>query len=514
MKCARRAPVASAFIAALVASSCGAGDAEYGAPLGGDGAWSVSVRLPEHVEPAYEHIILVTIDTLRSDHVSSYGYFRQTTPYLDSLAEGGVLFENAVAAVSQTAPSHASMMTGLSLYEHGVSENGYVLSPDANDLARVFAGAGYDTAAFLSAGFLAGIAGHFGHVEADGQVARDVFGQAEAWLQAPERKARSFVWIHTFDAHRWRFTSHPPERLIDIVRGGTQESDAEIYGRVAAIHGLPAALPDGTVDLDWIVSVRELGRIEGETVRDYLDFIDAYDALILYGDFALRAFHESVEAMKLPGRTLWIVTSDHGEGLASHRVAGHGNRLFQEQLSVPLVVFANDDSLTPRRVPDVVQLIDLYPTLLATLDARTTGLSPELNGASLWPLLRGDEATVGRPAFSQRRSIEDDAGEDRAGVGRQSRVNVPSQANIGELFAIQTARYKLIKGESTEQLFDLEADPLELNDIADEAAAEADRLRALLDERLEYYRLRRPARRDQDLSDETMEELRALGYVD
>ena len=501
----------------LAMTACGSeGSAEhgYGATLEGDGEWPVSVRLPNEREPEFEHVILITYDTLRADHVSSYGYFRKTTPFLDSLAERGAVFENAICSVSQTAPSHASIMTGLSLYEHGVSENGYALSPDANDLARVFSDAGYDTGAFLTVSFLSELAHHFDHVSTTGLVALDVFEEAADWLAAPERAERSFVWIHSYDPHRWRHTDNPPTQALESIKRVTSGSDEEVYARVAQLHGLPPAAPSGEVDLDWIVSIPTVGRIEGKTIRDYLDFVDVYDALIRYGDKALRKFHAEVEAMNLPGRALWIVTSDHGEGLASHQIAGHGNRLFQEQLRVPLILFASDGSIAPRRIAALVQLVDLYPTLLETLGARVSGLSDELNAASLWPLLRGENTSASQVAYSQRRWIDDDAGEDRAGPVPQSRRNPASSKNLGELFSIQTERYKYLRGESNEQLFDLAADPLELTNIVAQAPEVAARMRALLERRLEYYRARRSESRTQEVSDEMQAELRALGYVD
>src|SRR6185436_12408394 len=192
--------------------ACGGGEAQApvpGGPLPVPGThWPVSVERLGEERPNYEHLVLVTIDTLRADHVSCYGYPRETTPFLDSLAERGVRFTRAMSAVSHTAPSHATMLTGLVPAVHGVLHNGENLDPGALDLARLFASAGYETAAFLNVEFLRGIAGSFGRTEAfavtDGHDSADVVDAALAWMEKERKGERFFLWVHLYDPHEWR----------------------------------------------------------------------------------------------------------------------------------------------------------------------------------------------------------------------------------------------------------------------------------------------------------------------
>ena len=167
------------------------------AATGGQADWPVRFDVDPDVEPIYERVILVTIDTLRADHVTSYGYRRRTTPFLDSLTDESVLFDRAIASVSHTAPSHASMLTGLPPIVHGVQQNGDQLAPGvAVHVARLFRKAGFETAAFLNVSFLSGVAQAFEHVDVQTQRGEPVADATIAWLQDAERSGRFFLWVH------------------------------------------------------------------------------------------------------------------------------------------------------------------------------------------------------------------------------------------------------------------------------------------------------------------------------
>lgn len=499
----RRASLAAALL--VVCGSCG--DDAPTPVTGGEEGWPVSVELgTPDPELAFERVILVTIDTLRADHVSSYGYFRPTTPFLDSLAERGALFERAVAAVSHTAPSHATMLTGLVPLEHGVLENGTLLPEEAMDLARMFGAAGRPSAAFLSVGFLEGIAGSFDHVRVEKQSSVPLVQAAMQWLSNERTSERFFLWLHMYDPHRWRFVDRAPRAQLEAIRRGTERDDDALYDALEELHGLPRLAPDEPFALPWTVTIRGEVELETRTRRDYLDFIDTYDAQIRLSDDLLRALYEHVEGLGLGGRTLWVVTSDHGEGLASHGAAGHGSWIYQEQLLVPLVVHASDGAIPARRIPNLVQHVDLFPTLAATLGARVHGLEPGLHGQSLWPLLRaGAGDWIDRPAFSQRKEMPLDG-------PAEAMADAPH--NAGELFSLQSDRHKyLLRELGPDEFFDLELDPLELEDRSAEASTEASALRALLEARIEIYRARGAGAEPAPVSAEWAEELRKLGYA-
>src|SRR5262245_29954999 len=198
-------------MALAMAASCAPSTSEEAARE--RGSWPVAVERSSDAQPAYDRVVLVTIDTLRADHVSCYGYPRATTPFLDALAARGVRFTRTYAAISHTAPSHATMLTGLVPAVHGVVNNGGRLDPEAADLAKAFAGAGFESAAFLNVRFMSGIAASFGHVVVCAlgpepthklQTGADVVDAAISWLEHERRTERFLLWVHLYDPHKWK----------------------------------------------------------------------------------------------------------------------------------------------------------------------------------------------------------------------------------------------------------------------------------------------------------------------
>jgi arylsulfatase A-like enzyme len=440
----------------------------------------VAVELGGGERHPYDRVVLVTIDTLRADHVSALGYRRATTPFLDARARGGVLFTRAQATISHTAPSHTSLLTGLPPLVHGVLHNGYRLDPAAVDLARVFAAAGFETAAVVNTEFLAGVAAWFRTVKPTTERGEEVTRLAREWLTGERESERFLLWVHYFDPHRWKDLAVEVEGE-KLWRGATPEGFEEY---VLELHGLTR---ESLLAQRWETV---LGKpVELDSVERYLRFVDAYDTLVRYADQQLETLHAAVEALALPGRTLWVVTADHGEGLASHGTDGHGGHIYQEQLHVPLVLWASDGSLAPRRVDALVSHLDLFPTLVEALGGVVRGPEGLVEGRSLWPLARGEGTPGPRAVFAQRKPT-------------------------GEaLFALVGERHKLLELERTgDELYDLAADPRELENLLDALPAERDELAAELARRLELFR-RYERGTEQEIPAEWLEELRDLGYV-
>ena len=287
-------------------------------------------------------IVLVSIDTLRADHVGAYGAKTGATPNLDALAADGVLFENALTPVPITLPAHTSMLTGLLPHRHGVRDNGlYRLPADVPTLAAVLAAAGYDTAAVVGAAVLDreyGLGRGFGRY--DDQVG------GPGGLTIPERKAAAvtdaalaaaaglrppfFLFVHYYDPHA---AYNPPSPW------------AERF----------AARP--------------------------------YDGEVAYADAEFGRLRRELVARGLGGSSIFALASDHGEGLGEHGEATHGPFLYQATLHVPLVVAAPGRWPAGRRVKGLVSIIDLVPTLLA-LAGRP--VPPGLDGRDIGPSVRGE----------------------------------------------------------------------------------------------------------------------------
>ncbi len=430
--------------------------------------------------PRRPNIVLVTVDTLRADHCSAYGYARPTTPHLDRLAQDGVLFEAAYAPMATTGPSHASMFTGLAPRSHGLLKNGHPLRQDLTTLAESLSGRGYQTAAFVSSYVLNrsfGLSQGFATYDDDfaegrpsgrtrvweGQRVPEEFdrladqtrSRAVRWLLdnghlSPGRGTPPFfLWVHLFDPHH-PYDPPPEHRLFS-----------------------PTQIDAGELEVTKA----------------------AYDGEVHFADEELGKL---VEAFRGAGRlddTLLIVAGDHGEGLMDHGHMYHGLQLYEEAVRVPLVIHW-PKRLRPHKVREPISLVDLSPSLLAlTRQAESSGIR---GAANLVPLLRGAAGAAESPIFLERRHYE-------TGV-------VLGFAVKGPKLGVRKGRFKYIDApeEGTSELFDLEADPRERSNLLPQQRQKADQLAELLKRWVETTPAPPPA---QILSEEAAERLRSLGYV-
>jgi arylsulfatase A-like enzyme len=421
----------------------------------------------------------VTIDTLRADHVGAYGYPRDSTPFLDRLAAEGVLFENAFSASSHTGPSHASMMTALQPFQHGLLENGHPLPPGHRTLADLLSAAGYETAAFTSVGFLSELAQGFDRFDAAWRTGDATTDAALAWLDAREPEAPPFfLWLHLYDPHKLRGPRQKLQPDAAHLRLETPEARRRFLDYLDA-RGLPP------------------GYYPSEEAL--LERFDLYDAGIRFADRQVARLHSRVREVA-PGAR-WIVTSDHGEGMGNHEYDEHGQYLYDEQIRVPLIVAGVDGP--PRRVRRMVRLVDLYPTVAAWLGGAAPGLGEgRLQGHPLFGAPEEGGALSPRLAFGERRP------KDQAAHRRRW--------EDGEVYAFRGRDFKYVYHSAGEdELYDLAADPLELANLAGEAP---ERVAALREALLAYVEgtavrgAREPA--DEDALREHEKELRALGYID
>jgi arylsulfatase A-like enzyme/cytochrome c-type biogenesis protein CcmH/NrfG len=272
--------------------------------------------------PAIRHVLFITIDTLRADHVGAYGYAAARTPALDRVAREGVVFERAYATAPITLTSHASLMTGRYPPGHGARHNGMRLDPGTPTLAERFSAAGYTTAAFVAAfpldrrfGLIKGFHAYGDTMprDANGRVTNErpgrlVVDEALAWLGA-HRQEKIFLWVHLFEPHA-------------------------PYGR-----------PGG----------------QGSTIARYDDDVaeaDAQAARLLDALGDLRA------------STLLVIAGDHGEAFGEHGEISHSIFTYDTTLRVPLVV-SGPGLAGGTHVPDAVSLVDVAPTV-----ASLAGLGP------------------------------------------------------------------------------------------------------------------------------------------
>jgi len=418
---------------------------------------------------ARANVVIVTIDTVRRDHLAPYGAPFET-PTASRLAKEGAVFEHAVSQVPLTLPSHSSIFTGLYPPHHTVRDNGgFVLGADVTTLAERFLAAGYRTAGFVSSYVLHsrwGIGqGHetyddlFDYKGLEGRALTDVerpagpvIDAALEWLRQPQRANRPFyLWVHLYDPH------HPYE-------------PPEEYRRKAPTP---------------------------------------YAGEVMYADAQVGRLLDALDALGLRKTTAVVLLSDHGESLGEHAEPTHGIFLYGASLDVPLIVSppigasigAPALSMAGRRVRGVARLVDVTPTVL---DLVGLPVPPGLDGVSLLPIVAQEAATAAAAPPA-------DAADALAGPVSYAETFYPRfHYNWSELHAVETGRWKYVRAPRPE-LYDLIADPKELHDVSADHPAIA----ATLSKQLDSMHLQdaeaepAPAKLDPD----AQARLQALGYV-
>jgi len=399
-------------------------------------------------------ILLIVIDTLAADHMSCYGYERETTPYIDSLASSGKIWFNMQAQAPWTLPSMASILTGLTVKTHGcrhIGSTSYGVDPKLPTLATILLEEGYRTAAFVNIGYLYedtyGMSKDFEHLyyNDDGHGrARVTVDSLVAWLDGENCSEPFFVFFHLFDPH---LPYDPPEGFDTCFE------------------------PRGTSGItEW--EMNAIGEYPPQQVSHLLNL---YDGEIKWTDSQLGRLFSELRDRSLSDNLIIILAADHGEEFLQHGDWGHGSNLYQNSLHVPLIITGpgiregTSDSVT-------VGQIDILPTILTFAGVPIPSRAEGLN-------LFG-EIPVDRPVYS-------------SGVYSDS-VSA----------AVVAGRDKIIWSpvDDSSEMFYLKDDSVEMNPL------EADSL--LLDRLLDYWAW--PCLWDpivNDISAIEQQKLRNLGYI-
>lgn len=345
-------------------------------------------------------VLYVIVDALRSDHLSSYGYGRETTPNVDALlAAAGVRFANATTTAPWTCPANAAMLTGRSPGRVGTNFHTYGTSIPAGEvtLAEYLSDAGYYTAGFASAFCIKGSLGfnqgfdHFDDVLAarppeNKARAAEVNARVIEWLDTEWATLGGdeplFLFVYYFDPHTWWDPLPPYDTWYDATYTGTV---------TPAVFGVGQSVVSGDLTL---------------SPRDLQHLIALYDGEIRYWDEQLGLLLDHLEDMGLLQDMLVVLSSDHGEMFGEHGKWVHGSSLYEEVLRVPLLVRYPGVITGNRVITAPVQNMDLMPTILAYAGIP---LPDNLQAASLLPLLAGATPTATRPVFSEVAAVTDPA---------------------------------------------------------------------------------------------------------
>ncbi len=426
------------------------------------------------------NIVLYVVDTLRADHLGTYGYSRETSPNLDDLAQEAIVFTNAHAQTSWTRPAVASILTGLSPEMHGVDEREEGMADSVVTLAEILGAANFRTAAFVTNGNVTRGFGFgqgfetFKFAEEEGDAARyaDIADwlvrTAGDWVDARTDARPFLLYLHAI---------HPHGPYVPPDRHQRRFSDGIMDPTLGSLQTLK--------DLEAL-------RYEGPDPRDTL--VSLYDAEIAWDDERLGEFVDRLKKLSLWDNTLFIFVSDHGEEFFDHGWTEHGRSLNVEQLSIPMVMKLPHGEGGGTRSSYLAQQIDIAPTILKYL-----GLEPErsFEGMSLLPdALGGEGQPRPSPTF--------------ASLNLDQRV--ARSVMIDGLRLIRTLSYDQPKPQF--ELFDVRSDPRERSNLARERPIAVGYLTRLLREREEAIAKNSASASEQGIiSAEAERNLRALGYI-
>jgi arylsulfatase A-like enzyme len=422
------------------------------------------------------NVVLLTVDTLRADRLGAYGYTaRANSPRIDAQLASGVIFDNAMSQRASTWPSLASLLSGLYPSGHGVVENGYGFPDGLPTLPTLLHAAGYQTGAFLSNMCQANHRGWDAFACSGGQDGKSV-RRALEWAQGVDGRRPFLLWVHLFGAH-------PP-----YYNGGdlANRLDPGYRGPLGPRKRLLDPVMTGPIPL---------------TERDVQHLNALYDAAVQGSDRSSGALLDGLRAAGRLERTIIVFTADHGEELYQHnRYLYHSCSVYQTTLHVPLGFAAAGLLPAGARVPQIVELIDVLPTLL---DLVGVAEPAERHGRSLVPYLeRPGEGGAGKPAFSEYGSSTIHT----VLQGNWKLVHNPEGFSPDCIPDAPPHHYPI----SREELYDLARDPGERTNLAAGQPGRVAALAKLIRQRFSGLRRRT---RQQAVPEDLKKELKSLGYV-
>ncbi len=298
---------------------------------------------------AKPNLIMISIDTLRRDHLGCYGYWRNTSPHIDRLAEQGVIFDNAVSASSWTLPSHTSMLTGLYPSFHGLEDDGVTLSPKIETLAEKLNEMGYWTVGVISHIYVSsafnlnrGFQVFDDSMIDEGSrnpIAEEVVDRTLE-IMTSQVQQPYYLFVHFFDPH-WDYT--PPAPYDE--KFTSDDYEGSIDGTLPTFSQY--------VDGRQKISKADLRRLTA-----------LYDGEIAYVDAQIGRMLDELRQRGLMDNTTVALTSDHGEEFKDHGRLGHAISLFRELVGVPFIISGHDAFPSGERRKDIVSPVDIFPTLL------------------------------------------------------------------------------------------------------------------------------------------------------
>jgi arylsulfatase A-like enzyme len=439
------------------------------------GATACSQPTPKHTL----NVMIIVVDTLRADHLGCYGYHRPTSPNIDAFARGATLYRRSFATAPWTVPTHASLFTGKTPFEHGArtfknarrgEDNANPLHEDHFTLAEMFSAEKFETAAFVAnAGYLAPrwqLNQGFATYEIDESYAKKLNQRTVSWLEE-HTEGGFFLFLNYIDVHK-PYNTRTPAPFLDtpaVVDKG--QLATKLYEQV-----MPGEKP---------ASAKLTQKV-----------IDQYDTAIANVDSGIGELFEQMKALEIYDNTLIVLTSDHGEYFGEHLLAEHSKDIYMEATHVPLIIKYPGQS--EGSASDlVISSVDIPGMILDQLPAEVA--KPYLDR---FPARPGKHPVLIENYYTRRGDLWNKRWGHRFMRIRRAVIDWP---------------YKAIhSSDGAHELYDLSVDIAESNNLY---ATEADVANRLFTKLAEYQRTHPGADarvRQKPFSSEEIEQLRALGY--
>lgn len=429
----------------------------------------------------FNNIILIVVDALRADHLSCYGYHRNTTPFIDSLAKEAMVCYNAYSQSNWTCPSMASIFTGTYPNVHkvynspeGITDRFSVLPQILTTIPEALIQKDFYTAAVTSCGWVSENSNYDQGFDEFHLVKRKdeiIIDQAIDFIRE-NKKEKFFLYVHLLELHdySWIKIKHKkflkdsynlPQDFQDLY----QKTPKEAYQRLASI------------------------RKKGDLQDDTLDFlIDLYDSYIFYTDRLIGRLVESLQDEKIFKNTVVLIMADHGERFFEHNELLHGGQLlYNEVVHIPLIIHSS--LLFPQEEvnPNLVESIDVFPTILDILgmDRIKIGNMDQCQGKSILKGYKNKTALIENSAKDQQKIIH------------------------------RNWSYIYHTRDNNRELYDLSVDPLERNNLADTQKIVVKKMHNLLIQKInDSLALSQNVHpEDEKIDKQVLELLRSLGYI-
>lgn len=462
-----------------------------------------------------QKVILIWTDTLRKDHLKTYGYSRDTSPNMDKLASQGVKFADTIAQATWTKVATPAMMTSLYPTTNGVRNFYDRLPSSATTMAEVFYNAGFATVNYcgnLFTGKFTNLHQGFEEVNEDislsdpnsSKTSRETIDKFLPWLES-HKSVPFFAFVHLYDPHH-PYKPKPPYDTMwaDPARDKQQQQETK---------KLVDAITNPLMKMFEAASKDEFQKA-GVDPKPYMQYnIDHYDGSIRGMDTEIGRLIEKLKELELDKKTMIVIASDHGEEFLEHGQTTHGQSVYSELTEVSLILWGPQYLPKNKVVPETVEMVDLMPTILELCNLRGP---KEMQGESLVPLLKNvsDAHTAEASEWKRRPAISE-----RANTGEEN--GAPPPYNY-EAYSIISGQWKLIHnvlpqhGQPEFELFDRQNDVYDQHDVAashPEIVQKLSREIALWKQHAESVKLKPDSESTQNMTTEEIERLRALGYI-